>query len=247
MMQANYENALANMERTLHGLTQRLPPPQRVPVLDNFVFRYVERQPEQALVQKLARIVSGLRAAQLLMEAGFVQEQGALQRMLDEFGEDVSFLALGIIYGMTDLHREYLEAFWMEEFDKPGDPVASEQNRPMVKRKKIRAFMARHETYPVDESRGVALGATLSKAFSGYVHGASPHIMEMYGGNPPRFHVAGLRASALYASHRDDLWNYFYRAICAFGMTAKAFGDGPLFETIREYLTEFERTQPKRR
>jgi hypothetical protein len=160
--------------------------------------------------------------------------------MLDEFQEDVTFLSYGVIYNdITELHRTYLTAFYEEEFDKPDDAVGSTQKRPMVSRQKVRAYLARIEGSGLDPSRATEVTRTLSKAYSGYVHGASPHIMEMYGGNPPQFHVAGLRGSPLYPDHQDDLWNYFYRGICAFGFAAKAFGDEGLFGSIRKFRDEF--------
>lgn len=240
-MDALYLETLRHMESTLADLVKRVPVPQRVPILDTFVFRYVEKSILQAIVQKLARIISALYAARILLENGFIQEQEALQRMLDEFQEDVIFLSYAAINenGLTDLHRRYLEAFFQEEFDKPGDPVASSQDRPMIPRKKIRAYIAKIEGGYLDPSRGVAVPRTVSKALSGYVHGASPHIMEMYGGNPPSFHVAGMRESPLYAHHQNDLWNYFYRGICSFGFAVKAFGDGALHVSIQQYLDNF--------
>ena len=245
-MDALYLQTLRNMESTLTGLAKRVPPPQRVPILDSFAFRYVEKSIHQAIVQKLARVISGLHAARILLESGFVQEQGALQRMLDEFQEDVTFLAYAVITNeVTDLHRRYLDAFYQEEFDKPQDPVSSTQKRPMVPRDKIRAYIARIEGSALDPSRGVAVTRTISKAYSGYVHGASPHTMEMYGGNPPRFHVAGMRETPLFSDHADDLWNYFYRGICAFGFAAKAFGDEALFSSIQRYRDEFARQSGK--
>ena len=84
-----YNDALENMERTVHGLASCVPQPQRIPYKQSFVFRYVEKTVEQAIVQKLARIVSTLKAAYLLMAHGLVQEQAALQRVLHEMHEDV--------------------------------------------------------------------------------------------------------------------------------------------------------------
>jgi hypothetical protein len=243
---ALYLQALQNMERTLNGLVKGLPPPQRVPILDSFVYRYVERTIQQAIVQKLARIISGLYAARILLEAGFLQEQAALQRMLDEFQEDVTFLSLGVIFDdVTDLHRRYLDAFFEEEFDKPDDAVGSTQRRAMVPRDKLRAYIARIEGDGLNHSRGVALGRTLSKAYSGYVHGASPQIMEMYGGDPPYFHVAGMRSTPRFGDHQDDLWNYFYRGICAFAFAAKAFRDDSLVKSIGRFSDQFTKASGK--
>ena len=91
----------------------------------------------------------------------------------------------------------------------------------------------------LDPSTGAEVTRTISKAYSGYVHAASPHIMDMYGGNPPRFHVRGMRGTPRHAEHRADLWNYFFRGIIAFGFAAKAFGDDDMFASIRDFSDDF--------
>ena len=92
-----YDAALRNMVAMLASFETRVPPPQRVPYKDSFVFRYTERTLEQAIVQKLARLVSGLHATRLLLNHGFFQEQAALQRMLDEFRENAMFLSYAAV------------------------------------------------------------------------------------------------------------------------------------------------------
>lgn len=235
-----YDEALTHMERTVHLLANRVPQPQSIPYNDSFVFRHIERTVHQALVQKLARLVSSLHATRLLMTHGFVQEQAALQRVLDEIQEDVTFLASGIIFNnWTTLHDEYLSAFFEEEFD-AETAMSSTQKRPMISRKKIRAWIASLEN-GLDQSTGVELTRTISKTYSGYIHAASPHIMDMYGGNPASFHMHGMLGTPRHAEHRADLWNYFYRAIIAVAFAAKAFGDDELFATIKNFSDEFSR------
>ncbi len=236
-----YDEALNYMEHTVQGLAQRVPQPQRVSHADSFVYRYAEKTIHQALVQKLARLVSSLHAARLLMEHGFVQEQASLQRILDELQEDITFLAFSVVFNdLTPLHQTYLDAFYEEEFDAES-ALDSTQNRPMVPRKKIRAYIARMEGAELDPSQGVKLFRTISKTYSGFVHAASPHIMDMYGGNPPQFHVRGMYGTERQQEHREDLWNYFYRSIIAFAVTAKAFGDEELFTKIYQYAQGFAR------
>jgi hypothetical protein len=242
-----YDQALFNMEKTVHTLAARVVPPTRVPYKDTFVFRYVEKTLHQAIVQKLARYVSGLYAARLLMEHGFVQEQGALQRILDEIQEDISFLSFPVIFSeITDLHKRYLEAFYEEEFDKET-AYKSTQKRPMIRRQKIRAYIARmnseHTGFGQTESSENA--RTVSKGYSGYVHAASPHIMDMYGGDPPRFHVSGMLYTPRHTEHRRDLWNYFYRGIISCSFAAKAFGEDELVESISDFILEFEKKDGK--
>ena len=223
----------------MHLLASRVPRPLRIPYKDSFVFRYVEKSVHQALVQKLARLVSGLHAARLLMEAGFVQEQSSLQRILDEISEDISFLSFSVIYGdSTHWHSTYLDNFFQEEFD-PRDTLPSSGERAAVPRKKIRAYIDRVISGSKGSSKHLDASRTVSKTYSGYIHAASPQIMDMYGGNPPRFHVQGMLGTDRHHEHSADLWNYFYRGILAFGFAAKAFGDEKLFVSIRKFSDEF--------
>ena len=237
---ALYIQTLQKMETTLHFLEAQVPQPQRKPVGDSFVFRYVEQSIHQAIIQKLARLTSGLHAARILLEYGFVQEQGALHRMLDEFMEDVNFLSFGVIYSdITELHQSYLDAFYEEEFDNLDDPSASTQKRPMIPRQKIRAYLAKIKGEGCHDSRMGAVTRTISKAYSGYVHAASPQIMDLYGGYPAHFHVSGMCDTPIQEAHRADLWNYFFRGICTFALAAAAFGSQELSSSIGEYKRQF--------
>ncbi|WP_332750813.1 hypothetical protein [Hydrogenophaga sp.] len=236
---------MENMQRTVHSLAARVPPPQKVPYKTSFVFRYLEKLPEQALVQKLARVVTTLRAATVLMQHGLVQEQGALQRVIHEIHEDITFISYGLIFNdITPLHKQYLDAFYEEEFD-TEDPVDSTQKRPMVRRSKIQAYIANKEGSDLDPSRAIAASKTLTKTYSGFVHAASPQIMDMYGGNPLHFHVEGMLGTRRHIEYRMDLWNYYYRSILAFGMTAKVFGDQELFNHIHDFIIKFEEAANK--
>lgn len=239
MSESLYVSALRNMSATVHELARHVPQPQRVPFADSFAFRYVEKTVHQAIVQKLARYVTTLRGACLLFDHGFVQEQASLQRMLDEIQEDITFLTLGLIFGdLTPLHEKYLAAFYEEEFDpitgKPGT-----QDRPMIPRKKIRAYIASMEGAATNPSRGIEVTRQVSKTYSGYVHAASPQIMDMYGGSPPQFHLSGMKGTHRHDEHREDLWNYFYRGILAFSFAAKAFGADTLFANISSFAKSF--------
>ena len=245
MSESLYEQALQIMETTVHDLARQVPQPQRIPFLDSFVYRYAEKTLHQALVQKLARYVTSLQAAAVLLNHGFVQEQAALQRVLDEIQQDITFLAFGVIYDeVTPLHQAYLDAFYEEEFDsKTGSALA--QNRPMIPRQKIRAYIARAQGKAGNPSREVEVARTVSKTYSGYVHAASPQIMDMYGGRPARFHVRGMRGTERQDEHREDLWNYFYRGILAFAFAAKAFANDKTFESIRQFADEFTKGNGK--
>jgi hypothetical protein len=232
---------LEALQNAFRQLEAKVPPPTRKPWLDGFVFRYAEQTIHQAIVQKLARMISGLHAVETLLECGLFQEQGMMQRGLDEIGEDVCFLSLGVIYNdITPRHTEFLKYFYAEEFADPSDILGSHASRGMVKREKIRAYIERHLSSGADAARAKAVGKLLTKAYSGFIHAASPHIMDMYGGMPPRFDVSGAFKKFRYAEHERDALNYFYRPILAMAFAAKAFGDEDLGSSMRGLASEIE-------
>ena len=236
-----YEDILRNLEGTVNLLAGKVPEPQLVEFEGDRRFRHVEKTIYQAIVQKLVRMVSTLDGARLLLEHGFVQEQASLQRILDEIQEDIAFLVYGILRAehTSGLHSDYLNAFFEEEFD-AKTAIESTQRRPMIRRRRIQAYLARTGLMPHDPSTGTELLRTLTRTYSGYIHAASPHIMDMYGGMPPRFHMRGTKGTPVYEGHREDLRNYFCRAIITCALASKVFGDEKLFEENRDLLRQFE-------
>jgi hypothetical protein len=235
-----YRQALEMMGVAFDALSRKVGDPQLQPMGDGYVYRYKEKSIYQAIIQKLARLITGLHAISVLNKAGFLQEQAALQRTLDEFEEDIAFLCFGIIFDeITDLHTEYLAAFYEEEFDDPKSAIRSTQKRPMISRKKIRAFVSKDRGAGYDQSSTIEIGRTISKTYSGYVHGASPHLMELYFGNPPKYQLSGGIDSPFYEDHIEDLLNYYYRSILSFAFAAKAFGEEDLFAKIGDYSWKF--------
>jgi hypothetical protein len=190
------------------------------------VFRYETPSIKAAVIQKLARRVSGLHASFVLLRAGFVQEMGVIFRTFDEFDEDMDFLCEAVRNEkLTELHQKYLASFYQEEFDKPDNPLLSEQKRPTIPRQKIQAAIARQEGNPLNPSDAQRLRRTLAQAYSGYVHGASVHILEMYGGNPPRYYLRGMCDTPRIEELTANYWDYLYRGILVIALAAASFGE----------------------
>jgi hypothetical protein len=231
MSSDRFSPTLALLESAFRSLELKVPPPQRRPWKDGFVFRYAEKTIHQAIVQKLARVISGLHAIRLLLDNGLFQEQGMTQRAVDEISEDVWFLSLGIINNdLTDRHNNYLEYFYAEEFSDPNDAVETHSSRGMVGRDKIRAYVNKFTDQ--DPGHGNKIGKVLTKMYSGFVHAASPHIMDMCAGDNPRFDVSGRLRNLRRSEYECDAMNYFFRSTTAMAVAAKAFGDEDLFALL---------------
>jgi len=225
-MKKDFDQMLVLMQHSFQELERGLIySPEFVELSFGKAFRYKEKNIYQALILKLARVQSAVRAARVLLENGFVQEQSMLSRVIDETNEDIAFLVYAVTNDtLTDLHKQYLDYFWEEEIDESGNMIDSKQKRGMVSRQKIRAYLSKVEGKILDHSRSIELSRTLNKTYSGFVHGASPQIMDLYGGKPPHFHIDGMLGTIRIEENADDLWNYMYRTFLSHILVAKAFG-----------------------
>ena len=227
------------LERAFRVLEARVDPPIRKAWKNGFVFRYEDCTIHQAIVQKLARTVSGLHAVETLLDRGLFQEQGVIQRTLDEIGEDITFLSLGIVRGeLTQRHKDYLDYFYAEEFSDHSDVMASHESRAMVGRDKIRAYI--NQELGSDSARANVASKILTKAYSGFVHAASPHVMDMYGGFLPRFDITGESRTLRGEGYANDALNYFLRAMFSMAFASNAFGDEELFLKMRDESAKLE-------
>lgn len=165
-------------------------------------------------------------------EKWLVPEQAVICRVLGDLQEDVLFLSLGITNCEleTRSHKLFLDAFYEEEFDNPESALDSTQKRPMLSRQKIQAYIAESGAKASIGNRSLnqEVTRTIFKAFSGFVHGASPQIMDMYGGNPGHFHVHGMLGTPRMKEFERDIWNYFERGLATFCIAAGTFGDQDL-------------------
>ena len=242
-MKSDIDEMLELMDRTFRDFESKMPNrPQMVKLSFGFQYRFIEKDIYQAIILKLARVQSLVRAALVLLVNGFVQEQGMLQRAIDETNEDIMFLVYAVTNDrVTELHEKFLEAFWQEEIDESGTMMESKHNRPMIPRKQIQAYLAKIEGVKINPSRQQDAAKTIYKAYSGFVHGASPHLMDMYGGNPPHFHTNGMLGTPRIQEHGEDLWNYAYRSFISHIAVAKALGAETHVTILNRHLDRFER------
>ena len=240
-MDQHFEQALTVMEKAVHYLATQVPRPHWFGSMRSGSFRYKEKSIRQAIVQKLARMVSTLHAACLLLDHRCFQEMWSLQRILDELEEDVFFLCSGVD-NLTRLHEKYLDNFYFEE---GLDAEGSRQRPKWISRKQIRTHNAKifsnNPCLKVDASKVSEVSQTLHQTYSGYVHARSPHIMDMCAGNPPQFHMRGVPAPPYYQARRKlELTHYFSRGLFLVAEATAAFATSAWSDELRKYAACFD-------
>jgi hypothetical protein len=205
-------------------------------------FRHESLTESLACYLKGVKSISTLNSCLVLLRHGYTQEIGALCRMVDDFCNEIFFLLKpqGEDGNFSDDQILFLESFFQEELDQPGDPLASAQKRATVPARKIHATFAKLASTELNSSDAQELLRTIQQAFSGYVHGAYPHIMEMYGGNPPQFHMTGMLGTPRIDEWRRQLVGYVYRVSMASVFVARKLGLEEMERSLRVFLKEFE-------
>ncbi len=225
------DRTLAALQDAVERLERAVPKPSKTVTSSGHpAYRYIEKTPEQALVLKLVRLVSALRSLALLIENGLPLDGGAAMRIIDEIDSDVLFLSGPLIFGGKEpRHEQFLAEFFQEEFDDPN-PVKASQKRNRVSRRDVRAYNARAYNHGDAVSDVVAVNETIDNAFSGFIHGAAIHVLDVFDG--ARFRVPAASDDEPVEAVRDQLQQYLHRSMMSTAVAAKALKDDVLFAEL---------------
>jgi hypothetical protein len=239
------KSVLQRLEQQYHRMARSLgtPVPQRVSTkqAEGFWFRYPSQSDTLLCLLKGVKLISTLNAALVLLRAGYVQECGALFRIASDCYSDILFFLVPRDGDKPSRDQErFFDEFFQEEFDDPARPLGSNQKRDNVPRKTIFASFGNLVKDQLNPSDAQSTMLTLHKAFSGYVHGAYPHIMELYGGDPPRFHMSGMANTPKQGETLTQLRTELYRTIMASELVARKVALEDSRVAIRALLVEYE-------
>lgn len=213
-------------------LEGRVPSPVVDKSISNGGLRYSKKSIEQAVIQKLARYISGLNASSLLLEHGYLQECGVLQRTLLELSKDICFLVQGALNDLEKIHKTYLSEFWEEEAEL-DIKSHSHSKRKHTPRHKINGYLARAASGFADND-SIIVGKHLSGIRSGFVHGASPQIMEMVSFSSGRFEISGSSNPTLLGDYSNELSNSVFLGVVMVELCAKLVKCKPVYKSAQE-------------
>jgi len=233
------ENTLSDLGVIYHEMAAKIQAPVFADVGGYRAWRYQNLSESLACFLKVIKIVSTLNASMVLLRAGYAQEIGALCRMIDDYCNEIFFLLLPLDgENFSKDQIQFLDDFFKEEFDKPKNPLGSTQKRVNVPVRKIHATFGKLAKTELNPSDAQELLRTTHQAFSGYVHGAYPHIMEIFGG--PRPNLTGMLGAPRVDEWRGQLIGYVYRSLMVSVFVARKLGLNETETTARELLEKFE-------
>lgn len=232
-----YKTAIEHLEKVLGAFEQELEKPQLV----HGGFVYQSPTAKHVCLLKAVRIVSGLNALLVLLQAGYVTEMGVLARTISDCINDIYFL-LEHFPDTTPEVKKYVSNFFNGVIDEPEIEPNQTKKTYRTKIKKIHASRARllseHINFPIDRD----MVYKIYSAYSGYVHSGYPSIMEIYGGRPPyKFHLRGMKGTSRMKDWEAIFIAFIRSAALVFGYMAEKYGMVELVHEIRKILNWFEK------
>lgn len=140
------------------------------------------------------------------------------------------FLSGPLIFGTAPeaRHEQFLEELFQEEFDQ-STALSSSQSRKRVPRDKIISYVSR--AYGAKNvSEAVEVFRTIDKTYSGFIHGAGVHTLDVYDG--ATFSVQLMPTDAPLLGLAGQFSHYLSRAMQNTALAAKAIGSESAFITL---------------
>ncbi len=240
-MNLNYLHSTVNrLCDIVDQLGSSFPPPTTVRRGDGFVDRHggSDRKNGLACFLKAVKVCSTLNGILTLLDSAYVQEAYALARVAQDQVDDIHFLVIprGEEGGLSPRQTAAIHEFFQEEFD-PVDPIGTSRERDRVGRTKIQAAITNDMD---DPSTGNAMSRMIYRTFSGYVHGAYVHIMELHSDSKGHYQMHG--APAHLADAIDYAPNFVYQATLAIEFLIDRSSRDDLLPLIKSLRTDIAST-----
>ena len=239
-MQPLFAATLGRLDDAVQRLTPRIERAEFADTAGGRAYRHREKHDLLGCYLKAVRIVSSLHACMHLLRVGHVQEIYVLCRCVDEYAEDIAFMSFpdGGDGKASAEQRRFVNEYFQEEFSDGDDPVASQQDRDRVSRRKIHAALARVHS-PSNPSRSQQVQMSIHKTFSGFVHAAYVHTMDLFNGRTYR--TRGMLGTPRIEECEEQMASYIYRAAIAIALVAHRLDDEQLAGSLKAMLAEFAR------
>jgi hypothetical protein len=189
---------LARLDEWLNELAAPLVPLKEIPAgppgIGGYRWAFREETERALVIGKSVRMISGIRAAFILVDLGYVTECGTLLRTVSDFSNEVFSICEGVRSGNpTDAQKLFVEQYFKPIPEDPDEYDAQKREQFVTRDKLLSAHyrLAAEMKGGPNPDRVRKVLRYLAHMYDKYVHGAYITSMELYNGRTWRFMVAG--------------------------------------------------------
>jgi hypothetical protein len=220
----------------VNQLSAPLMPPRMVPEGEDLIrleFRY--HTPHSVMVGKAIRAVSGLRAALVLADLGYLTECGTLLRVVSDFCSEIIAIGHALHKGgeLAPAVKKFVEQYFAPKARTPEQLAASERVRYVSREELMRAGRPAADTN-VDGEHLHVIHRFLNMTYDAYVHGAYETTMELCNPLTGRFMTDGYPDGSKRQEFVDAVALKLHEVVVATEITAAVTASAEVFAAARE-------------
>ncbi|MGH6803329.1 MAG: hypothetical protein ACREC3_08175, partial [Methyloceanibacter sp.] len=158
-----------------------MPPCTVVEGHDRIRLEFREHIPHAVMIGKCVRAVSGIRAAHVLADLGYVAECAALLRMVSDFCTEITAIGEAVNRGgeLPGAVRTFVDQYFVPKPRTPEQLAAAERTRYVSREALMKAEVRLAENANVDGEQLRIVHRFLNMTYDAYMHGAYETTMEL--------------------------------------------------------------------
>jgi hypothetical protein len=225
--------------------------PLRMVAEDDDLLRpeFQEHTPQAVMIGKSVRAVSGLRAALVLADLGYVTECAALLRMVSDFCTEVTAVGEALNKGgeLTGAVRTFVDQYFARKASTPEQLAEQERTRYVSREELMKAEARLAEGANVDGGQLRVVHRFLNMIYDAYAHGAYETTMELYNPLTCRFLVGGHPDVSKRDEFVEAVFLKLHEVVVALELTAAVTAHAAVFRAAREARHTMDASEPWKR
>jgi hypothetical protein len=237
-------STIEELDGWLHRLATPVLPARRVQRDGRHRWELRERNAYALMIAKAVRMVSGTRAAMLLIDNGFLPESACLLRIVSDLSLEVVAVAEGELRGQpTKAQQDFVaEFFARKSFGE--DPGLKREKKRYVSREELMKTHVRLATaVRVDGEDLRDKMLAVASVYDGFVHGSYSSAMELYQGSRHHFMLQGHEGIEQRVVYRRALAGKLHEVIHSLVMISHVTGDEVVHSDILAGLTRLQESK----
>ena len=228
---------IEQLDRWANGLASPLLPPREVVEKGNEIrLEFIEHIPHSVMIGKSIRAVSGIRAALVLADLGYLAECAALLRMVSDFCTEITAVGEALNRGgrFPAEVQKFVDQYFIQKPRTPVQLAEAERTRYVSREELMKAELRMAENTQIDGEQMRIVHRFLNMTYDAYIHGSYETTMELYNPLTGRFMMSGHASISKREEFVEAVLLKLHEVIVALELTAAVTANASIFNAARE-------------
>ena len=205
-----------------------------------------EHIPHAVMIGKCVRAVSGIHAALVLADLGYVVECAALLRMVSDFCTEIKAIGEALNRGgeLPRAVRTFVDLYFVPKPRTPDQYDAAKRARHVSREDLMKAEARLAENTGVDGEQLRTVHRFINMTYDAYVHGAYETTMELCDPDIGRFMMRGHLSPSKRQEFVEAVFLKLHEVVVALEFTAAVTAHAEIFEAARDARHAMDNSEP---